>query len=366
MQSTIMRLEIIFASVLPVSAVLVVGTIGIEQMIHVDARVFLISILICAFIVFFGEMIVIQILQRATRAQFTELIDTCHEYIAGNRERRVTLSGDNALTTLATTINNLLDTTSGAEQEQNKIASDADTVDSLQLSKQVQNLIRDIKPVTEGDLRVTIEVPQGNIGIIADICYALIEELADQVRWTRYSSEQVIGAAATILHGTIELAQTVEMQMLRFSETTAVVEKLVAFIQRLSNTLQVSVEMSQDLRGHLQQQIDLVAQTEEAPHEGTSSSEFTRQSHILAMQLNDNIERQVQLLEEVSRSTQSHTALGETMITDFYTFAQRIHQSSTGILQTAEHINEMAQLARRWQDAVMVFQLREEEPQELT
>jgi methyl-accepting chemotaxis protein len=367
MYSNIMRLELLISSVMPAAAVLTVGVVGIRQMVNIDIRFFLAFVIGCATAVFFGEMAVLQLFQRATREQSSELVAACQEYLAGNRERRATIQGDTSLTALATLVNTLLDTASQANQEQKHSSSSNATRKVLLLTNQLQHLIHDIAPVTKGDLRVRIEVPEGEVGIIADICHALIEELSDLVKWTRYSSEQVIGATATLLRGTVELAQTVETQMLRFSETTEAVEKLVAFIQRLSNALQLSTEMTRTIRSHLQEQADHMAQPGEPSSRKNTSSVgalFTsplRQSQDFVERLNTDIERQAKLLEEVSRSTQLHTAQGESMVTDLYSFAQRIHLSSTGILQTAEDINALARLAKQWQDAVNVFQLPEQE-----
>lgn len=354
MKSNTLRLEMLMASTLPVAAVLLVGMEALKRMENTDISLFLLVLLACAAGVFFGEMALIRLMQRAVKEQFQEVVLGCQEYIAGNRSKRLTVHGDNALTSLANVLNTLFEAIAREKPPTEKPIERANvqpaaSSQAAQVEVQLQKLIQEITPVMSGDLRVHANVPSGNVGIIADICNALIEEIVELVQWTRYSAEQVTGGTRTLLSGSIELAEAVETQMLRFSQTTEAVEKLVAFLQRLSSSLHMSFENMQEIQTRVQQRTRSMGETDD----------FLQQLHTEAHQ-------QAQLLEDILNSTQSNTTLAEAMISDFYAFAKRIHASSTGILQTAEHINTLSSLAEQWHNAVVAFQLPDAAHAQLT
>jgi methyl-accepting chemotaxis protein len=188
------------------------------------------------------------------------------------------------------------------------------------------------------------------------MCNALIEELANLEQWTRYSSEQVMSKTQTLLTRSVELAQTAEAQMARFSDTTETVEKLVAFIQRLSSTLHLNIEIVAEIRKHLPPiqtgQLDAI--------QPAQSLESSRRINKLLDRLNADTQRQEQLLNQLLDSAQANATLAESMVSELYTVAQRIYQSSTAILQTVEHIHSLAKLAQQWNNSIAGFQLPEE------
>ena len=346
MQSSILRIELLIASILPTAAILFVGAVGIEQMQEMDVRFFLTVLLASALVVFCAEHTLISFMQRATRKQFDELVLVCQDYLGGNREKRPDIFGDNALSTLARALYTLLDAVSQSAQP---VSPHADVLSAKaknseqvqQLDIQLQKLIREIMPVTNGDLRVRAEIPQGNIGIIADLCNAFIEEVIELVQWTRYSSTQITHGTRTLLNCSIDLAQTAETQMHRFSQTTKTVETLTAFLENLCGTLQLNVKAVQEIQTYVSQY--------------AADTSFEEKDFLQCLET--GTKHQKQLLEEVLNSAQSNVTLARSLVSDFYTFARRIYESSTGILQTAEHIKSISALAEQWYNAVIAFQL---------
>ncbi len=341
MQSNILRIELLIASILPTAAILLLGVIGIEQMQETNVLSFLTVLIISAAAVFFAEYAVISFMQRATRKQFDELVVVCQDFF----ERRPDIHGDNALTTLAQVLHMLLDAVSQGVQP---VSHHADvspnkekTSEQTQLNTQLQKLIREIAPALNGDLRVSAEIPQGNVGVVADLCNSLVAEIIELVQWTRYSSEQVTSGTRTLMNCSIDLAQTVETQMLRFTQTTQMVETLTAFLENLCGTLQVNVKVLQKMQMYVKQY----------------ASDTSLQDNDFQQQLEADTEYQEQILAEVLNLAQSNIPLAKSVISDFYTFARHIHESSTGILQTAEHINSFAALAEQWYNAVIAFKL---------
>src|SRR5204863_9927585 len=117
------------------------------------------------------------------------------------------------------------------------------------INKQLEQLVEDISPALDGDLRVQSYIAEDTsdegVAMVADLCNALVEKLVQFTRWTLYASDRVISTSRNVLDRSIELAQTTEVQMLALGTTTAAVEKLVAFIQRMSSALQLNADMAQ-------------------------------------------------------------------------------------------------------------------------
>jgi methyl-accepting chemotaxis protein len=207
----------------------------------------------------------------------------------------------------------------------------------------------------DGDLRVKATIFAGDLGIIADVCNYLVEELAQHIKWTRYSSNQVITVTRDLIERSIELAQSSETHMLRIAETTETVEKLVAFIQRLGDILQLSVDLVQGTQSHLQEK----RVYGENGARGIRIMDSAPHTDQLLDQLDTDTQRQARMLESALSATQEHVTLAESMIEGLYVFAQRIHESSTQVLSTAERVGSLVTLAEQWRSSVASFQLVE-------
>lgn len=339
MKSNLLRTEVLIGALFPVVALLIVGETGINQMTNTDIRFFIFVLILAIILVFIGEIALVTLIQRALKKQYADIVKTCQEYATGNAEARATVIGDTALSTLAHALNTLIEEQSSLNQDHNVTTSRTD--------EQLQHLVHEITPVLQGDLRIKAEVPQGNIGTVADVCNALVEELTELVRWTRDSAQQVTDVACTLLEHALELAQTTEIQMLRFSQSTESVEILIALLQRLGNNLQLSVDISQEIS-------DYTHPPQSLPE---SEQAAQREQRALLDRVNNDIERQRQLLSESVQKIQEHATTAESTIEDFYSFAQRIHHSSSGILKAAEQVGALAKLAERWKDSILSFQL---------
>jgi methyl-accepting chemotaxis protein len=358
----LMQLELLIASVVPAVAILVVGVAGTA--VNFNWFFVTLDVLACAIAVFFGERTIILRMQHALDEQLTDLITACREFIKGNTQLRVSMPGDDQLAVLASTLNSLFDhtqTTANAPKEKPeareamaqtvRLDQTSEELDLLQ--EQLEQLVDDISPALDGDLRVQSYVAEDtsdeSVAMVADLCNALVEKLVQFTRWTLYASDRVISTSRNVLDRSIELAQSTETQMLHLSQMTAAVEKLVAFIQRMGSALQLSVDMAQEAYAHLQ--------------ENSSQSNPVAASSLLK-QLVRNTQRQMQLLEEILESTHNTTTIAESAIGDLYTFAQQFHQSSTAIIKTAESINSIVTIAEDWRNAADALYLPDDEEQE--
>jgi hypothetical protein len=362
-----MQIELLMASLIPAAVILVLGVIGSRQLVAGNTGLFLLLILAGATLVFVGEMALLRFTQNATKQPLIELINACQEYNAGNKARRALIGGGDEAATLARLLNQLFD---AHAQEQQHVSLYAQN-EINQLNEQVRQLIRDVEPVLDGDLRVKAVITSGAVGVLSDVCNYLIEELIQLVKWTRYSADQVIDSTGNLLERSIDLAQTAETQMLRLSQTSEAVERVVAFIQRTSSTLQLGVDITQEMQAYIQEQKSQLlndGRKTKGPggqENGGGGLAPTDGLHTFLGKLETETQRQRQLLEGVLQATQGTVSVAESTIGDIYSFAQRINQSSMGILKTAERVSALGGLAEQWRNSVVEFHLPDEHEQNL-
>jgi methyl-accepting chemotaxis protein len=358
----LMQLELIIASVVPAAAILVAAAAG--STVNYQPIFFMLEVLTCAIAVFFTERSIILKMQQAMDEQLTDLITACRTFIKGNKQTRVSMPGDDQLAALASTLNSLFDhmqiTPSPSKEKENAQALEAktrlldttnETIDLI--NQQLEQLVEDISPALDGDLRVQSYIAEDTsdegVAMVADLCNALVEKLVQFTRWTLYASDRVISTSRNVLDRSMELAQTTEVQMLALGTMTAAVEKLVAFIQRMGSALQLNADMAQEAYFHLQE------------NQASVNSSGTRS---VLQQLTNNTQRQLQLLEEILESTHNTTTIAESAIGDLYAFAQQFHQSSTAVIKTAESINVIVTIAEDWRNAADALYLPDEDEQE--
>ncbi|HZU00914.1 MAG TPA: hypothetical protein VFA10_14700 [Ktedonobacteraceae bacterium] len=352
----LMRLELFVASLLPAIAILSIGIVGTHWLIPAYARTFIIILLLCTLALFFAEFTFISFVHETLKKQCSDLITVCQDYQAGNKQKRAQLQGgQDLITTLAQAINTLLDFV--AQQEKQQLLAQKSLLEKSEqpYRQRLKQLAHEIAPVMDADLRQKIMITDGDLGVVIDACNYLIEGFVQQIKWTRQASEQVIKGAHEMVACSLEFAQTIETQMKRLSGAIETGEKSVAFVQRLSDILQLCINLLLDMQ---------------APQGSGDTDEYAGYPMIIdstspqprplsrrAERLNADMQQQVQLLEEALQAIQEHTVTAESMIADLYSFAQHIDHSSSSVLSTAEHIGSLATHAERWRASVAMFLL---------
>jgi methyl-accepting chemotaxis protein len=371
-------LELLAASTLPMGGILVVGVIALKQMGNADADIllFLLILLACTLGVFFGELFLLRFLERERRMRVAELVAVCKAYLTGERERRAVVSGDDMLDTLVSTLNTLLDWAAREIKTQEsgqlktsrpgepaKLSSGLVASNESLQERQLQRLVCEVSSVLAGDLRVQAAVPPGQVGILASVCNSLVEQLAQLVAWVCYSSDRVQGTTRALLDHSIQLTQMVETYHKHFSEAPEVTEKLKAFMQRVSDTLQVDAQIVQQIQAQIQsvQQQERPAVGEEQP--ATRRRAKTRATDLpadLLTHLNEHMERHSQLLAEIFHAAEAHTNEVETINTRIDEFAQQLQQLCSDLLGPVEDFNMLGTLAGKWHGMVVGLQLPED------
>lgn len=347
--SQLIKIEYMIAGLLPAAAMLIIAVVGTQQMADIEAVIFTIVVIFCALLVFLGEWVVFHRLQRAMKMKVIDLTAACHEFLKGDKTQRIFIQGNDEISILAGAMNMVMDqqqesSTSSQKVVVTKVVND----DSSEIYERLRQLVNELYPALDGDLRVKATISEGLIGDVGDFCNALVEKMVQFTRWTLYSSEQTLNSARLLLERSIALAKNTEAEMVNLSQITGLVEQMVASVQRMGSSLQLGLDAIQETSGHLQQVKEHQAKhvLQPAAHE---YDVVPRAPEPLELAMSD-VARQVQLLEDIIQSLPETVHMAETVMNDLYTLVQQMHQSGTAILQTAEQIGFMINLAEEWQN----------------
>jgi hypothetical protein len=306
-------------------------------------------------------------IQEMQNHRYLELAQVCHAFLAGNWNIRITTHEESELSDLAEAINLLLEKQRQLLQRVNTpptpppasvqtpppsrpptFAPPAPMLrsydnDFRRLKEQLELIVRNLAPVANGDLRVRVSQSDDLVGIIADACNSFIEELAQFVKWTRYASQIVTTASQNILGRSIEMAKSAEDQIYQIAKTTDSMEKIVVFMQHLSNSLHLNSDMTRETHSTLQERMQNIS------------------SPASVEQILDELQRQVEAFDDTLTTVETASALAESLIGDLYAMAQQTYQSSASILKTVKRLRELEALAAHWYEMATVFIIEEEE-----
>lgn len=350
------QIEPLSASLLPGAALLFVSVIGTKWLLPAYIGPFILVFSCSTVVIVAGEFLLVAMMQRTAKEQYTDLISVCQAYLEGNRERRAIIREDGAPTaTLARTLNALLDSIEKQEKEPPSQKSIAPGASEAHLQQQLKRLINEIAPVVDADLRVKAEATTGDIGALADICNHIIQKLAQQIKVTRSATELITNTTHRVIERSIEFAQASETHLADLSQTIEKVENLSAFVQRLNSRLALHVNNEQGAQTHdAEQEHDPLTKALIAKDE-------TSQANDQDSQPAKDTHQQGQLLEEALTAIQEQTAIAEPLIGKLYGLAQGIHQSSTHVLNTVEQISPLVTMADQWRNSIAVFHLLDDD-----
>lgn len=360
-QKRIGNVQQILVSLIPTTALLLIGAYG-SQMIPAQSEVlFCIIFLLGAFLTFLGEKKVISVMHQARDDRYIELTTACRAFLAGNQEIKVVVQGHGELATLTETINLLLDRQRQLLKQSQSRPPQPDPTpaptpptpepqsDEAQLlNEQLMQVINELAPITKGDLRVQMSVPSSLVGFVAGACNSFIEELTRFVKWTRYASQVVSTASRSILDRSIELAKTSENQMHRLSTATSNIEELASFMQHLGSNLYLNLDILKEEQRDIREKMQPADLASNTP----------------AGQLLNELQRQSELFEDLLHSAEEVSTIAASLIDDLYTVAQQTYQSSVSALKTVKSLSKLEALAERWYSVVSVFTVFEDEDEE--
>ena len=193
-----------------------------------------------------GGALVNYMVRRRILDRLLSLADVSRSFVGGDRSIRAVVNGDDEFATLASSLNNLLDSQNFSPGSHSPSAAPSGTGDAAALQAQIEKLLQEVSAVGDGDLRVQAEVTPDTLGVLADSFNYMIEELAKVVGRVQNTAVQVTNASRRVLDRSAELAQASETQVARISQTTEAVEALATFVQNVAQNARLSAEAAQD------------------------------------------------------------------------------------------------------------------------
>jgi methyl-accepting chemotaxis protein len=316
-------------------------------------------VVLWALAIFFGEWMVLSYLHYRTISQFTALASTCQAFLQGDKKRRVIVQGSKEVKALAREINLLMDLQQNAVSPQKNVTAEQTIdMDITRVQRLLRQLVNELYPALEGDLRVKATLSEGLVGDVADFCNALIEKMVQFTHWTLYASEQTLTNSRLLLERSVTLAKATEAEMITLSQVTRSTEQIVSSIQRMGSTLQLGLDAIRETTNCLK--YVTVSQTGQVLQPVSLERDSRSQIPDQVRQEPGGVEYPVRLLEDVVRLIPDTVHVAETMMNDLYTLVRQMHQSGTTVLQTTEQIDFIINLAEEWQNLVREVQLPKE------
>lgn len=189
--------------------------------------------------------VVLLVLARQLSAPLQSLTTTAEAAIAGNLDIRAGLQGTQETHTLGqvfnallTQLQELLNRQKQATQEQQQLRE--------KLEQDITQLMDDIGDAADGDLRVRAQLSAGDVGIVADLFNAIIENLRLTTARVKSSTAQVTGSLSVNEAAIRDLADQAIAEARRLQETLGAVEDISRSIQDVAASAGQASSLTQD------------------------------------------------------------------------------------------------------------------------
>src|SRR3954471_7232358 len=128
--------------------------------------------------IFFGEWVILNYLHHRAISQFVALTSICQAFLQGDRKQRAIVQGSHEVQALARVINELMDLQQNVSPAQKEVAAkQVIDIDMTRIQRQLRQLVNELYPALEGDLRVQAVLSEGLVGDVGDFCNTLVEKM---------------------------------------------------------------------------------------------------------------------------------------------------------------------------------------------
>ncbi|PNW47776.1 UNVERIFIED_CONTAM: hypothetical protein BEN50_01290 [Euhalothece sp. KZN 001] len=186
---------------------------------------------------------IIFILARQLSSPLMNVSQSAQNAMAGDFSVRATPQGSSETQALAESYNNLLERVQQLLQEQEATAIEQ-RQQREELEREVSQLMSDIENASEGDLTVRAQLMEGDIGIIADLFNAVVENLQDTAKQVKEAASRVSSSLGDneaeirlLAEGAIEEAEEIQT-------TLDSVEKMNRSIQEVAQNAQKAASIA--------------------------------------------------------------------------------------------------------------------------
>jgi methyl-accepting chemotaxis protein len=162
----------------------------------------------------------------------------------GDTSARARMAGRDEISTVASSMNNMLDNIVRLIQE-TQAQRDA-------LQTQVEKLVSEGSGVGEGDLRIQAEVTSDALGVLADSFNYMVEELGALIVRVKSVAQDVEDSTVAILDHMGQLVETGDVQLTQIAESTVEVEHMANSSRQVADRSQTLYSVAQDARRNAQ------------------------------------------------------------------------------------------------------------------
>ncbi|NET37149.1 MAG: HAMP domain-containing protein [Cyanothece sp. SIO1E1] len=188
---------------------------------------------------------IMTLLARQLAAPLQSLTQTATTAAAGQLDTRVKLQGTIETQKLGAGFNTLLSQIQSLLQKQEDAT--AEQIRQRQaLENDISQLMEDVGDAAEGDLRVQAKLSEGDVGIVADLFNAIIENLRLTTRQVKSSTSQVTTSLTQNEEAIRELSAQEEAEVEFLKETMEAVEDIAKSIQEVATNAGQASRLTQD------------------------------------------------------------------------------------------------------------------------
>lgn len=162
----------------------------------------------------------------------------------GDTSARARLAGRDEISTVASSMNSMLDNIVRLIQE---TQSQRDA-----LQTQVEKLVSEVSGVGEGDLRIQAEVTSDALGVLADSFNYMVEELGALIVRVKSVAQEVEDSTISILDHMSQLVETGDIQLNQIAQSTVEVEHMANSSRQVADRSQTLYSVAQDARRNAQ------------------------------------------------------------------------------------------------------------------
>lgn len=156
----------------------------------------------------------------------------------GKTDERARIIGQDEISTVARSMNNMLDNIVLLIQETKGQR------DNLQ--GQVEKLVSEVSCVGEGDLRIQAEVTADTLGVLADSFNYMVEELSSLVVRVKSVAHDVENFTVSILDRMSQLVETGDIQIHHIEEARSEVEQMAGWSRQVAERAQVLRDLARN------------------------------------------------------------------------------------------------------------------------
>lgn len=184
-------------------------------------------------------------LARRLSAPLQTLTDVAQKAAAGDLDARASIQGTFETQILGRGFNNLLDQLQSSLKQQKEFAEDQ-RQEREKLENDITQLMEEVGDAAEGDLSVRAKLSAGDVGIVADLFNAIIENLRDIAVNVKQSTGQVSGSLLTNEQQILSLVEQAVEEARSMQTTMIAVKEMGESIQTVAQNANQASTLTND------------------------------------------------------------------------------------------------------------------------